>query len=195
MEIANKRLDELRPYSKNARKHPESQIAQIAKSLAEFGWCRPLAVHNGKTVVYGHGTLEAAKRLRKAGTPIPNWPDNALAPTVDLSHLSENQRKAYTLTDNRLAMNSVWDNDFLSSDMMELYDAEFPIDVIGFNADETAFMFGIDLEPPEEAAAAENASENASKYKLSLEFDTAREQQAVLAEMQGRGIVCKASGG
>lgn len=191
MEIVDQPLDSLKPYRKNARKHSDAQISQLAKSLMEFGWCRPLAVHKGKTVIYGHGTLAAAKRLRDAGKTIPNWPDNTKAPTVDLSHLTESQRKAYTIADNRLALDSTWDNDFLADDMIELYDANFPVDVIGFNADETAFMFGIDLEPPEEEAA----TDSAGKYKLSLEFDTLEQQQTVMKEMQGRGIACKASGG
>lgn len=150
MKVINKNLDHLIPYANNSRTHSDIQIDQIAASLLEFGWCSPILIHNG-SVVAGHGRLRAAKKLRDAGTIIPGWENNKEAPTIDLSHLSNTQRKAYILADNRIALNSGWDDELLSLEMSELFDDGFDIKLIGFTPDETAKMFGIDLAPGAEA--------------------------------------------
>lgn len=145
MKIVNKNLDHLTPYINNARTHSDAQVAQIAASLVEFGWANPILIHNG-SVVAGHGRLAAAKRLRDAGTIIPGWANNKEAPTIDLSHLSDTQRKAYILTDNRVALSGGWDNDLLSLEMGALYEDGFDIKLTGFDPGEIANLFGIDLD-------------------------------------------------
>jgi hypothetical protein len=153
MQIVKKNLDHIVPYVNNARTHSDTQVAQIAASLAEFGWCKPLVIHNG-SLVAGHGTLRAAKMLRDAGTSIPRWENNKEAPTVDVSHLSDVQRKAYILADNRIAMSGGWDNDLLSLEMGALYEEDFKLELTGFDPGEIANLFGIDLEGESEGDGA-----------------------------------------
>jgi ParB family transcriptional regulator, chromosome partitioning protein len=180
MQIVKKNLDHLTPYVNNARVHPDSQIAQIAASLVEFGWTSPILIHNG-SVVAGHGRLMAAKRLRDAGTIIPRWENNKEAPTIDLSSLSDTQRKAYILADNRIALNSTWDNDLLSTEMGALYEDDFDLSKIGFNPGEIATLFGIELEDPEKAwdgmPEFEHEDQN-SKHKVIVHFASTEDMNA-----------------
>lgn len=165
MQIVNKNLDHLVPYVNNARTHSDTQIAQIAASLVEFGWCKPLVIHNG-SLVAGHGTLRAAKMLRDAGTPIPRWENNKEAPTVDVSHLSDTQRKAYILADNRLSLSSGWDNDLLSLEMAALHDDDFDLKITGFDPGEIANLFGIDLDPNAEPGDSKTQEIDTDEFQM-----------------------------
>src|SRR5277367_6260816 len=91
--IRYRRLAELVPYERNARTHPAVQIAKLRASLAEFGWTNPILTADG-AVIAGHGRLAAALEMQRDGQPIPRHPDPAQAPTIDLSHLSPEQRRA-----------------------------------------------------------------------------------------------------
>lgn len=180
MEIEQWPIDKLKPYHRNPRKISDAAIAKVAESLKAFKFRQPIVVDAKGVIIAGHTRWQSAKKLGMKTVPVHVAAD-----------MSEQDAKAYRLADNRVADETAWEQDFLSTEMIELYDADYPIDVIGFNPDEIAFMFGIDLEPPEETAAAESLG----RFKLTLEFDTEQQQQAVMTEMQGRGITCKASGG
>lgn len=184
MKIVNKNLDLIVPYVNNARTHSDIQIDQIAASLVEFGWANPLLVHNG-SLVAGHGRLRAAKKLRDAGILIPNWANNKEAPTIDLSHLSDTQRKAYILTDNRIALSGGWDNDLLSLEMGALHDDGFDLKITGFDPGEIANLFGIELD--ETAGDEDSPKDNYSQqYGVIAMCDSEAHQEEVynkLAEM------------
>lgn len=117
-------LDRLLPYAGNARTHSETQVAQIAASIAEFGFNAPVLVDEGGVLVAGHGRLMAARQLGLAKVPV-----------IRLSHLSELQARAYRLADNQLALNAGWDEVLLAAELGELRDEGFDLDLIGF-ADE-----------------------------------------------------------
>jgi len=124
MEITNKPIDSLIPYAKNARVHDEAQIAQIAGSIKEFGFNNPVLIDKNNGIIAGHGRVMAARKLGL--TEIP---------TILLDHLNETQRKAYILADNRIAINSTWDNEMLSLELMDIKD-DVSLAMLGFNVDE-----------------------------------------------------------
>lgn len=128
--IELKSVDELIPYSKNARTHSESQVAQIAASIIEFGFTNPVLIDGEKGIIAGHGRLMAAKKLGLKEVPV-----------VVLDHLSETQKKAYIIADNKLAENAGWDEEILASELADLKDENFNLDLIGFEDQELEKIF------------------------------------------------------
>lgn len=133
--IRYRAADELVRYEQNARTHSTAQIGQIKASLRRFGWTNP-ALIAGDELLAGHGRLEAATQMWAAGETIQHCPTPGQVPTVDLSHLSPDQRRAYILADNKLAENAGWDVDLLTAELLDLREAEFDLTVIGFTPDE-----------------------------------------------------------
>jgi DNA modification methylase len=117
-------VDKLIPYAKNARTHSDEQVAQIAGSIKEFGFNNPILVDKDNSVIAGHGRLMAARKLGMDKVPI-----------VELNHLTESQRKAYVLADNRIALNSGWDTSMLSLELQDLKD-DIDLSLLGFDPDE-----------------------------------------------------------
>jgi DNA modification methylase len=117
-------VDKLIPYAKNARTHSDEQIAQIAGSIKEFGFNNPVLVDKDNSVIAGHGRLMAARKLGMDKVPV-----------VELEHLTESQRKAYVLADNRIALNSGWDTSMLSLELQDLKD-DIDLSLLGFDPDE-----------------------------------------------------------
>lgn len=115
------------PYASNSRTHSEQQVAQIAASIREFGWTNPILVDEAGTIIAGHGRLLAAQRL---GEPT--------APCITIDGLSDAQRRALIIADNKLAMNAGWDEDLLSSELQGLTDDGFDMALLGFSEDELA---------------------------------------------------------
>ena len=117
--------DRLVPYGKNARTHSAEQIAQIAASIVEFGFVNPVLVDTNAGIIAGHGRLLAARKL---GLPE--------VPVVVLDHLSETQRRAYIIADNKLAINAGWDEQILASELRELEREGTDLALIGFSDEE-----------------------------------------------------------
>ena len=113
---------DLRPYPGNARTHSRKQIKQIAKSIERFGFTNPVLVSGESEIVAGHGRVEAAKLLGMRTVP-----------TIVLSHLSPEERRAYVLADNKLALNAGWDREILAIELQGLVDLEFDVEVTGFS--------------------------------------------------------------
>jgi len=124
MEIINKPIDLLIPYAKNARVHDDAQIAQLAGSIKEFGFKNPILIDKNNGIIAGHGRVMAARKLGLSEVP-----------TILLDHLNETQRKAYILADNRIAINSTWDNEMLSLELSDIKD-DINLGMLGFNVDE-----------------------------------------------------------
>jgi DNA modification methylase len=118
-------VDALIPYARNARTHSDAQIAQIAASIAEFGFTNPILTDGEKGVIAGHGRLAAARKLALSEVPV-----------IELAHLTPTQKKAYILADNRIAENAGWDEELLKLELAELQDAEFNLDLMGFGDEE-----------------------------------------------------------
>jgi len=118
-------VDSLIPYARNARTHSEEQIAQIAASIREFGWTNPILTDGDKGVIAGHGRLAAARKLELTEVPV-----------IELGHLTPEQKKAYILADNRIALNSGWDEELLKLELQELQGVDFDLDLLGFGDEE-----------------------------------------------------------
>ncbi|MDB5318328.1 MAG: modification methylase [Rhodospirillales bacterium] len=115
------------PYARNARTHSDAQVAQIAASIREFGFTNPVLVDGDRGVIAGHGRLLAARLLGMAEVP-----------TIELGHLTETQRRAYVLADNRLALSAGWDTDMLRLELGELDASGFDLALTGFDPGELA---------------------------------------------------------
>ena len=115
-------LDRLVPYARNARTHSDDQIAQIAASIVEFGWTNPILVDGSGGVIAGHGRLLAARKLGLDTVPV-----------VALDHLTEAQKRAYVIADNKLALNAGWDEELLASELHALNGERFDLALTGFS--------------------------------------------------------------
>ena len=125
MKITNKKVTELIPYVNNSRTHSDEQVAQIAASIKEFGWTNPILVDGSNGIIAGHGRLLAARKLGQTEVP-----------TIELSDLTETQKKAYIIADNRLALSAGWDNEMLTLELNDLLADGFALEILGFDADE-----------------------------------------------------------
>src|SRR6202049_4225849 len=117
MEIQFTLVTELRPYPKNARTHSKRQILQIADAIRRFGFCNPVLIDDKMQIIAGHGRVEAAKLLGMDTVP-----------TCRLSHLSEVEKRAYILADNKLAEQAGWDQELLAIELQGLIDLNFEVD-------------------------------------------------------------------
>ena len=141
MNFENRPTQSLRPYPGNARTHSPKQIKQISRSIERFGFNNPVLVDDDDQIIAGHGRVEAAKLLNLKTVP-----------TVRLSHLSETEKKAYILADNRLAEKAGWDNEVLAIELQGLIDLGFDVLLTGFEPAETDIIFegiGDESEQPE----------------------------------------------
>src|SRR2546425_2773440 len=145
MKIDYMRVCELRPYPNNARTHSKKQVRQIANSIAKFGFCNPVLIDDDKQIIAGHGRVEAAKLLGIAAVP-----------TYRLSHLSEADKRAYILADNKLAEKAGWDKELLVIELQGLIDLDFEIELTGFEMPEIDLI----LEDAREANGASSGPED-----------------------------------
>lgn len=128
LEIQYKSIDDLKPYDKNSRTHSIDQINQIVTSIKRFGWTNPILLDNDNGIIAGHGRLEAAKVMGLSEVP-----------TIKLSDLTDDQRRAYIIADNKLALNAGWDDEILKMELQDIPDAE--LSAIGFSPDELNLLF------------------------------------------------------
>lgn len=130
--VKNISVVDLIPYARNARTHSAEQVAQIAASIREFGFTNPVLVDGENGIIAGHGRVLAAQKLGMDEVP-----------TIALPHLTNTQKKAYILADNKLALNAGWDEEMLALELTELDLEDFNLDLIGFSDDELAdFLTG-----------------------------------------------------
>lgn len=137
MQIVFKKIEELTPYANNARTHSSAQVDEIVRSMREFGWTNPVLLDENGTIIAGHGRVLAATRIYARGETILDAERNAVpegcAPCIVLSGLTDAQRRAYILADNKLALNAGWDEELLRKELNELLDLDFNIEVVGFD--------------------------------------------------------------
>jgi DNA modification methylase len=132
LQIRHVDIKTLIPYARNSRTHSEAQVAQIAASIKEFGWTNPILIDGDNGVIAGHGRLLAARKLGQSQVPV-----------IELGHLSPAQKRAYVIADNQLAMNAGWDTAMLTLELTDLQDADFDLDLLGFDPKELSKL----LEP------------------------------------------------
>lgn len=125
------------PYARNSRTHSPQQIDKIAASIREFGFLNPIIVDGANGIIAGHGRVLAAQKL---GLDV--------LPTIEASHLTDAQRRAYVITDNRLALDARWDNDMLKVEIADLKAEGFDLSLTGFELSEVAAILDEpDFEP------------------------------------------------
>ena len=132
LEIKYRLTSELIGYVNNSRTHSDDQVAQISASIKEFGFTNPLLLDESSGIIAGHGRLLAAKKLSMDEVP-----------TITLVGLTDIQRKAYVIADNKLALNAGWDDELLALELKSLQGEDFDLSLIGFDVDELALL----LEP------------------------------------------------
>lgn len=140
LSISYKLTEDLLPYAMNSRTHSDEQVAQIAASILEFGFTNPILIDGRQTIIAGHGRLLAAQRL-----------DLAEVPTITLEGLTEAQKKAYVIADNKLALNADWDNEALFTELQRLQEFDFNLELLGFDSDELSLLLNeVDFDPASE---------------------------------------------
>lgn len=131
MQIEEIKTADLLPYARNSRTHSEEQVAQIAASIKEFGFTNPVLIDQENQIIAGHGRVMAARKLKLKDVPC-----------LRLSHLTESQKRAYVIADNKLALNAGWDDEMLALEIKDLQDADFDVSLLGFEDDELAKIMG-----------------------------------------------------
>lgn len=162
--VTYKRTEDLIPYVNNARTHSDEQVTQIASSIKEFGFNNPILTDGENGVIAGHGRLLAAKKLGLETVP-----------TIELSGLTEAQKKAYILADNKIALNSGWDIDLLSVELQELQDTDLA-PVTGFSDEELNTLLSETTEPAEEEEL-EKEEPEADSFNLTLSIPIEYKEQ------------------
>lgn len=132
--------EELVPYKKNSRTHSEEQIKQISESMKEFGFTNPILIDEENEIIAGHGRVLGAKKLGIESVPC-----------IRLEGLTEAQKKAYIIADNKIALNSGWNEDILKMEILDLKDEDFKIGLLGFSDSELDKLLDVDEEIEQEA--------------------------------------------
>ena len=132
LSIEYRPIGDLIPYAKNARTHDEAHVAQIAASIRAFGWTNPILVDGENGVIAGHGRLLAARKLGLATVPV-----------IELQGLSDAEKRAYIIADNKIALNAGWDTDLLALEIGDLGDLGFDLSLTGFGDEEIAGLLNV----------------------------------------------------
>ena len=138
MQIEQLSVKKLLPYARNSRTHSDEQVGQIASSIKEFGFTNPILIDAENQIIAGHGRLMAANRLQMKEVPC-----------IRLSHLSESQKRAYIIADNKLALNAGWDDELLALEIKDLQELDFDVSLLGFSDDELSKIFNDAMEEKE----------------------------------------------
>jgi len=125
--IVIRKVEALIPYAKNSRTHSDAQVAQVAASIREFGFTNPVLIDGDNGIIAGHCRVLAARKLKLIDVPC-----------IELSGLTETQKRAYVIADNKLSLVSDWDTELLQVELQDLQAAEFDMSLIGFDDQELA---------------------------------------------------------
>jgi len=175
MQIEQLKVGDLIPYVNNSRTHSDEQVMQVASSIKEFGFTNPILIDNDGGIIAGHGRLLAAKKL-----------DIDEVPCIRLGYLSEAQRKAYVIADNKLALNSGWDNDLLKIELMQLDSIDFDLNLTGFDLSELANIF----DPVTEEIELKEQTYSET-FNIIIECDDEQNQESIYNELQEKGYKCQ----
>ena len=148
MKIEHITANDLIPYARNSRTHSPEQVSQIAGSIREFGFTNPILIDGEQGIIAGHGRLMAARKLGMTEVPC-----------IRLDHLTDAQKRAYIIADNKLALNAGWDEEMLSLELADLHEMDFDLDLTGFNANEIeAALVPQDVDSTNDDAAKDQTS-------------------------------------
>ena len=174
--IVEKNIEDLIPYARNARVHTNEQITRIAASIKEFGFINPVLIDKNGGIIAGHGRVEAAKKLNMKAVPC-----------VFVEHLTDTQKRAYILADNKLALDSGWDEEMLKIELEELNASNFDIDFLNFDIDlnkDIALEISENTTPGKEIVYKE-------QYGVIVMCKDEEEQEKIYSELLKRGYECK----
>lgn len=183
MKIEAIKTDELIPYARNARQHAPEQVAQIAASIREFGFNNPVLIDQRAGIIAGHGRVLAAQKLGLETVPC-----------IRLGHLTEVQKRAYIIADNRLAETSTWSLEQLALELEDLRLEEFDIDLTGFSAAALEGLFQSQDardENPDPDNGDSVGIEYQEKYAVLVECRDEPEQASVFSRLTAQGLTCK----
>jgi ParB family transcriptional regulator, chromosome partitioning protein len=182
LSIEYKSVDDLIPYVNNSRTHSDEQVTQVAASIKEFGFTNPILIDENNGIIAGHGRLMAAKKLKLEQVP-----------TITLEGLTDAQRKAYVIADNKLALNAEWDFDLLKIEIESLQEDDFKLDLLGFDVDELNGVLGFDdiAEEDEEEPEQDYEDKYKEQYGVIIMCKSAEEQEKIFNKMQQNGYEVK----
>lgn len=167
---------ELIPYARNSRTHSDAQVSKIAASIREFGFLNPVIIDGQNGIIAGHGRVMAAQKLGLETVPV-----------IEASHLTEAQRRAYVIADNRLALDAGWDEEMLRVEFAELADMGFDLELTGFGLDEVASILddaeAQDSEPEEQSYA--------ETFSVVVECESEEEQEKIFNRLDSEGYKCR----
>jgi ParB family transcriptional regulator, chromosome partitioning protein len=178
MQIEKLPVDRLIPYARNSRTHDDAQVAQIASSIREFGFTNPVLIDEKDSIIAGHGRLLAARKLGLREVPC-----------IRLAHLTEAQKRAYVIADNKLALNAGWDEDMLKLELADLK-ATNPeqLESTGFNLSEIEKMLGeFSVEEGEMPELASGEKSPFQQKTFTLHDEQAEEVDAAIAKAKEIG--------
>jgi ParB-like chromosome segregation protein Spo0J len=175
MQVEQLKVGDLIPYVNNSRTHSDEQVMQVASSIKEFGFTNPILIDDDGGIIAGHGRLMAAKKLGLDEVPC-----------IRLGYLSEAQRKAYVIADNKLALNSGWDNDLLKIELMQLDSIDFDLNLTGFDLSELANIF----DPVTEEIELKEQTYSET-FNIIIECDDEQNQESIYNELQEKGYKCQ----
>ena len=178
-EQVSRNVDELIPYINNSRIHGENQINQIASSIREFGFTNPLLIDSMNNVIAGHGRLKAAEKL-----------DIEEVPCIIVTGLTEAQKKALIIADNKIAENSDWDIDKLNIELDTLKELDFDFSDLGFDF-ESDIESDVESDVDESLFDDEEEEEKVQKITLSVSFETEIDKKELKEELLSRGFLCQ----
>ena len=171
--------DALVPYARNSRTHSPEQVAQIAASIREFGFTNPVLIDANNTLIAGHGRVMAAQSIGLATVP-----------AIRLAHLTDAQRRAYVIADNKLAENAGWDMATLAREVEDLSGEDYSLDLLGFTTAELEGLLGQEPPPPEPAAPSPGIVYQ-EKYAVLVDCKDEADQQRIFEKLTAGGMACK----
>ena len=154
---------DLIPYARNSRTHSDAQVAKLAASIKEFGFLNPVIVDGDNGIIAGHGRILAAQKLGLETIP-----------TIEANHLTEAQRRAYVIADNRLALDAGWDDELLRIELNDLDAEGFDLSLTGFDLDEMTILFDENIssqDAPDDFSEVDETDMQHTCPKCGFEFD------------------------
>lgn len=170
-------IDRLKPYGRNSRTHSAEQVAKIAKSIEQFGFTNPVLVSEDGTLIAGHGRTMAARRIGMTHVPV-----------IVARGWSEAQRKAYVITDNKLALDAGWDEEMLKLELGDLGEAGFDLDLTGFGQDDLDKLFdNAETKPPDTGQQLDGLT-----FSVIVRCTSEQQQTELLERFEAEGLKCDA---
>lgn len=176
MKYETRKPSELSPYCNNARTHTPEQIEQIAASIREFGFINPIIIDANNGVIAGHARLQAAQSIGLASVPV-----------LRVEHLTEAQKKAYIIADNKLALNADWNMELLNLELQELQELDFDLELTGFSLDEVSSLLDVSDNESEEL----KEEEYVETFEVVIECSDESSQQKIYNKLVSEGYKCR----